>query len=476
VAWTQRQYLRHLLWLNHGCEYFRHHGLDSTTDLDEFRSKLPMVNYADLQPWIDRIAAGHSGVLTREPVRLFEPTSGTQAVKFIPYTSTLKAEYQRGVAAWVSNLYAGRPRLLGGKAYWSITPPPERARRTSGGIPIGFEDDAAYLSASSQWLVRQIMAVARPTGLEETLDALLHCPNLRLVSVWSPTMWLLLMERLQRDWQKWDRHPALRKRMENGLAGLWPQLDCLSCWGDGASAQFLPALRSLFPRLRIQPKGLLATEGFVSLPLWGWAGAALAVRCHFFEFVDEHGQCWLAHELKSGLRYEVLISTGGGLYRYRLGDLVEVVGYYGQCPMIRFAGRQGVVSDHFGEKLSPESISAWLPSTQGPCFVAYEGGRYVLFSDHPEPCLAAGEAHLLTHHHYRLCRQLGQLGPLAGYRLEGDAWAQFYGRLQALGMRPGDVKPQALRLEEHWSQWLSGRFVTADDRDENGPIPKKSAN
>ena len=468
VAQSQRGYLAQLLQVNQGCDYFRHHGLTGGADVDQFRNRLPVVDYADLQPWIDRIAAGQSGVLTQEAVTLFEPTSGTQALKLIPYTRTLKAEFQRGVAAWVSNLLGGRPQLMSGRAYWSITPPPERARRTPGGIPIGFEDDAAYLSASAQWLVRRLMAVPRPADLDETLEQLLRCPNLRLVSVWSPTLWLLLMERLQNNWHRWARLPGLSQRMQGGLQGLWPQLDCLSCWGDGPSAQFLPQLRSLFPQVLIQPKGVLATEGFVSLPLLGKSGAALAVRSHFFEFVDEQGDCWLAHELKAGRCYQVLISTGGGLYRYRLGDRLEVVGHYNQCPLLRFLGRVGCISDHFGEKLSPEAVMPWLPpSSRGPCFVAYEGGRYVLFSDDPQPALERGEACLLAHHHYRLCRQLGQLRPLAGYRLEADSWAQFYARLQAAGQRPGDIKPQPLRLEADWSQWLQGRFVSADGPDES---------
>ena len=459
VEQTQRAYLSHLLARNAGCDYLRHHHLPPRAGLEEFQSCLPLVDYADLQPWIDRVAAGHPRVLTREPVHLLEPTSGTQAVKLIPYTRTLKAEFQRGVAAWISNLYAGCPRLFAGKAYWSITPPPQRKRRSEGGIPIGFEDDASYLSASGQWLVRRLLAVPGPAEPEETLERLLHCPNLRLVSVWSPTLWLLLMERLQRDWHRWARLPQLTARMQGGLEGLWPHLTCLSCWGDGPSAPLLESLRGLFPRLLIQPKGLLATEGFVSLPLLGHEGAALALRSHFFEFLDDQGSCRLAHQLDPGRRYHVVLTTGGGLYRYRLGDRVEVVGFYHECPLLRFVGRAGGISDHFGEKLSPEAILAWLPSDSGPCFVAYEGGRYVLYCRDPGPHLARAEEHLLGYHHYQLCRQLGQLGRLAGYAIEGEGWAPFYARLQQQGMRAGDIKPLALRREENWSGWLPGRFV-----------------
>ena len=48
---------------------------------------------------------------------------------------------------------------------------------------------------------------------------------------------------------------------------IWPGLALISCWTDAAAGQFLPQLRELFPAIEIQPKGLLATEAFVSFPL-----------------------------------------------------------------------------------------------------------------------------------------------------------------------------------------------------------------
>ena len=64
----------------------------------------------------------------------------------------------------------------------------------------------------------------------------------------------------------------------------WPRLALISCWTDAAAGQFVPEVKRMFPDVEIQPKGLLATEGFVSLPIQ--AGSALALRCHFFEFEE----------------------------------------------------------------------------------------------------------------------------------------------------------------------------------------------
>ena len=64
----------------------------------------------------------------------------------------------------------------------------------------------------------------------------------------------------------------------------------------------------------------------------------------------------LAHELQAGRRYSVIVSTGGGLYSYRLNDLIEVVDFYHQCPLVRFAGRQSKVVDICGEKLNEDFV------------------------------------------------------------------------------------------------------------------------
>src|SRR5262249_22262248 len=120
---------------------------------------------------------------------------------------------------------------------------------------------------------------------------------------------------------------------------LWPRLRVISCWADGNSAPAARRLAALFPHATIRAKGLIATEGFVSLPWEECGGAVLAVRSHFLEFLqaDAVGRpdatCpQLAHELEPGYAYSVVLTTGGGLYRYHLGDVVAVVGRVRDCP------------------------------------------------------------------------------------------------------------------------------------------------
>src|SRR5262249_54105242 len=142
---------------------------------------------------------------------------------------------------------------------------------------------------------------------------------------------------------------------------IWPQLALLSCWTDAAAGQFVPSLKELFPAVEIQPKGLLATEAFVSFPLVGAEGADLGIRSHFFEFEETTGnRIKLTHELERGGCYRVLVTTAGGLYRYQLRDEIEVVGFHHQCPLLRFLGKSDQISDLVGEKLAEPHVRTVL--------------------------------------------------------------------------------------------------------------------
>ena len=93
----------------------------------------------------------------------------------------------------------------------------------------------------------------------------------------------------------------------------------------------------MLPRVHIQPKGLLATEAIVTLPFR--CLTPLAVRSHFFEFLRD-GRPYLAHQLVPGEVYSVVVTTGGGLYRYRLEDKVQVNGFVERTPSLAFLGKE----------------------------------------------------------------------------------------------------------------------------------------
>lgn len=100
VAETQSELLLSILAANRDTAFGRAHGFDRIQNVTEFQQRLPLTTYEDYEHEIARIAAGEPNVLTREPVLRLVPTSGsTSGEKLIPYTRSLAAQFQRGIAA-----------------------------------------------------------------------------------------------------------------------------------------------------------------------------------------------------------------------------------------------------------------------------------------------------------------------------------------------------------------------------------------
>ncbi|MFL6236926.1 MAG: GH3 auxin-responsive promoter family protein [Thermoanaerobaculia bacterium] len=457
---VQRSLLRRYLKDNADTAFGRAHGFAAIRSAEEYRERVPTAHWEDMAPWVNRIAAGEANVLTRSPVRTLEPTSGSSAAaKLIPYTAALQREIRRAVAPWIVDLYGRRPRLALGSAYWSITPLALDEERPGGQVRVGFEEDSQYLGGLWSRLVDATLAVPGsvrhlrdPDAFRQaTLQHLLRRRDLTVISVWHPSFLLLLMEPLPRL----SPEPPGR---------IWPRLGLISCWGDAHAALSLPELARAFPGVEIQPKGLLATEGFVTIPFAGrWP---LAIRSHFFEFLPEDGGGpRFAWELEEGGIYSVALTTGGGLYRYRLQDRVRVEGSVERTPSLRFLGKEGHVSDLRGEKLHESFVAGVLArvfekAEMVPRFAmlapAGDAG-YVLFleTDAPPPDLAARlDNELAANPQYRLCRALGQLAPVRVQPVGLGAYGRYLEECRRRGQRWGDVKPLALSPLDGWGEVL----------------------
>ena len=525
VEATQTRVLMEIVRANAATVFGRRHDFSAIATPAAFQQRVPLAGYADYVPDIDRIAAGVPNVLTAAPVKLLEPTSGSSAAaKLIPYTAPLQREFQAAIAAWVVGTLGRRPSLWRGTAYWSVSPLVDRAARTAGGIPIGFEEDSAYLGDAQQRLVDAVMAVPGAVKHIEdmasfryvTLLFLLRSPALTLISVWNPTFLTLLVAPLA-DWLPHlvadiaagtltppqplppDVHAALHARLrpDPGRAAavrrahimatnaadlharLWPRLGLISCWADGNAAPYAAQVAALFPQAVLQPKGLIATEGFISLPLPGRDGAVPALTSHFLEFqpVDAPDVTpRLLHQLDGGARYNVVITTGGGLYRYRLGDTVAVVGKEGDLPLLRFVGRADAVVDWFGEKLHEDEVRRALDNALEQTGVApafsllacapqLTPPRYLLYLESSaddarlRAVAAAVDDALCANFHYAYCRRLGQLGPVAAYRVAGDGRRVYVDACVARGRRAGDVKPALLSPHGDWLTHFTGALL-----------------
>ncbi|BBM37336.1 GH3 auxin-responsive promoter protein [Leptotrichia hofstadii] len=213
---TQVKILLEILKTNKNTEYLKNFETESQILnienekelIEKFQNKIPVVNYEDIKEFVEKEKSGENNVLLSDKIKLFELTSGsTSDVKYIPYTEKFLKSYMNGVFAWIYNLYQNNKRLFLGSSYWSVSPILKREAVTSGGIRVGIEDDTSYFDKVSGFFLNKLFTVPKEIkniqNMEDflliTAVFLLLSENLAMISVWSPSFLMILLDFIEKN-------------------------------------------------------------------------------------------------------------------------------------------------------------------------------------------------------------------------------------------------------------------------------------
>lgn len=517
VEETQNKILIETLLNNRTTTYGKRFNFSECIDIASFQANVPLCSFDDLADCVSSMCKGYDSVLTGDPVIRFHLTSGTTSgSKAIPYTRTLQKQFNRAISPWIYDLYSSH-QIHSTSAFWVVTPKADIEKTAE--LPVQYDQDASYFSIPERLLFKYL--ILSPGELKDvrnteayyyvTLLLLLREQDLGWLSIWNPTYALQLMDSLSDSFSSLIADiarggcsaPGVPEHVLNSLDSrlkasparaeflqqilhstgnlpelislVWPKLRLISCWTDGWAGSYIAQLKKIFPGCSVQPKGLLATEGIVTMPRTrdGVLQFPLTVSSHFYEFIDhETGETHLATEVVTDREYEVVITTGGGLYRYCTADMVKVTGWYNKAPCLRFIGRRGGISDICGEKLEERFVSEIAVETISRCnvnatmnFLAPEilnsSARYILYlcSDDDKSKLTnlASEVDkgLCRNIHYKNARELGQLEPVAVYAVSKKGEATYYNERCSSGCM-GTMKIQSLDTGMNWRQKLDG--------------------
>ena len=176
--------------------------------IEKFQNKIPIVNYEDIKEFMEKEKSGESNVLLSDKIKLFELTSGsTSDVKYIPYTEKFLKSYMNGVFSWIYNLYQNNKRLFLGSSYWSVSPILKREAVTSGGIRVGIEDDTSYFDKISAFFLNKLFTVPKEIKNTQNMEDfllitavfLLLSEHLTMISVWSPSFLMILLDFIEKN-------------------------------------------------------------------------------------------------------------------------------------------------------------------------------------------------------------------------------------------------------------------------------------
>jgi hypothetical protein len=417
----------------------REHGFSAIRSVEDFRKRVPVRTYDEFEPYIRRMRLGQTRVLTAETPNMFGRTSGTTGEpKFIPITPSFYEEFSKMQKMWQRRMLAEHREALRGKILSVMSP--EIDGYTECGIPHGAMSGHSY---RLQYPITQ-MLYAVPyeamcvTDFEAKYYLILRLAleqNVTTIAAMNPSTILLLMKKLNayapdlardiadgtisrnfdialhlRQQLQGHLHPNKKRAREiENLAGhggsirgtdAWKNLSLIITWQGGSVSFFLREFPAYFPGVPLRDMGLIATEGYFSIPLRsGTPSGLLAITGHFFEFFEVESDGGRGNhplgcdELKTGEEYYIVVTTSGGLYRYDICDIIEVVDSYNETPVIAFKQKGGNTISITGEKVTEVQVTEAMRAAASSLAITVEGFMVTLrLQDPPSYVLAVETA------------------------------------------------------------------------------------
>lgn len=335
-----------------------------------------------------------------QAVIAYELTSGSGGTtKRIPYTRSLMKSFQVMFIIWSYDILRSIS-FSSFKMFFTISPQFIEN-------PQGLKDDSEYLSGITGWIVKRFLVqISGVSSIKDSkvykkaiCQAFIDTPELEIISVWSPTYLLEMIDYLENT-------------MGLNRQSVFPNLKFISAWGHANAESDYHKLQSLFPKVIFQKKGLLATEAPLSIPLINSDYQVPLINEVYFEFLDDNNNLLELNEVKLDSIYEIVISQKGGLIRYKLKDLVRITGKVSNTPCFEFVARADKLTDLVGEKLHEfETYQAIKNSKVRFIIPDKENKRYLFLSETPltETEITKVEKGLRKNIHYHNARELGQL-------------------------------------------------------------------
>ena len=399
VRGSQQQVLDDLVEFASNTDYGRKHGLGSVKTYKDFQKALPVVDYEDLRPYIDRHTKGEENVLFPGKPLMYNRTSGTTALpKLIPVPPYyFERSIKNRTKLWFYGLLREYPNIYKGKDMSLVSPAVEG--HTDDGTPFGSLSGLVYKN------IPEFMKAVHTTPYEVvtikdykakiyTIVRFALPSNVSCILTGNPASVVNLLTAID-NWKEdlirdvrdgtlnkdLDLPPEIRAQCEALLepapvravelqrlaekhdklrtCHYWPNLELVHCWTNGNCRLVLPRLRPwLGDETPILDFGYMASEvNAADLIHPPTQGSILQVKNILFEFTpfeegDDPKTFLQPHEIEVGGRYFIYVSTFGGLYRYDMNDVIEVADFFNETPIIRFLFKGKGITSLQGEKLS----------------------------------------------------------------------------------------------------------------------------
>ncbi|KAL0710386.1 hypothetical protein Bca4012_017364 [Brassica carinata] len=400
VKQTQDNLLEEILTLNANTGYLRPF-LHGSSDKDTFKKNVPVTTYEDMKLFIDRIANGEPfDVISGTPITGFSLSSGTSGGKrkmspcnnkylenlnFIYcYRSFVISKYIDGLehgkgmvfnfcvpehttpsgipvsAAttlfFKSDYFKNRPPYW----HWSFTSPDE--------VILCSDNKQSLYCHLLCGIVQRDEVVKVGTAFVSTLVRVITflekhweeiCTNIRYgrLSEWITDISCRdsvskILGEPNPELADLIENECKQKSWEGIIPRLWPKTKFIESIATGQMAQHIPTLEFYSNKLPLISSSYVSSETMFGInmnPLCKPQDVSYTFlpNMSYFEFllVDAGDEVEIVDlvDVKLGCHYEPLVTNHSGLHRYKMGDIVQVTGFYNSAPQFRFARRGNLV-------------------------------------------------------------------------------------------------------------------------------------
>ncbi|MEL6970846.1 MAG: GH3 auxin-responsive promoter family protein [Bacteroidota bacterium] len=361
----QQQEFMRLMGPNANTIFGKQYDFRSIKDQETFAARVPVHSYDDLWPYIEKIIAGESDVLTTGKVNWLAKTAGTTSgtSKYIPIPrNTLWRCHFK--AAWYTlatlyahhenmRIFAQRNLLIGGGVYGKYQD-----------TNINLADVSGIIIHSIPLLLRPFYYPDIPTAtlpdyeekIQKTAAIAARQRNITMlggVPTWNLSLYRLILEKTGAD----------------NLVEIWPDLQAY-IHGGVRFEPYRKQFEALIPKSDfLYHEVYNASEGYFAIQDQLAKNDLLLLlnNAVFYEFLTledyQEGQYAAAirlDQVQAGIPYVMLITTNAGLYRYVIGDVITFTEVF---PFrIKITGRVQEYINAFGEDLQQSQVEQALIS------------------------------------------------------------------------------------------------------------------
>lgn len=527
----QEKFLMDRLAENKDTEYGKLFGFEDIHSIEEYQKELPITFHYDYEAIVERQVAGEQGLLTMEkPVYYCISSGSTDSPKYVPI---VERDILRQKFYWVDLIHETVRRqmpdvpdeeLFGkifqvGEFRLDFMPDGTMSGVRAGALhryleskgeldfdrftapvevlfPKNTLEDLLYVKVRFALASRDVTAihgvfVNRVVGMlrfiVDNWDAFLKDIETGEISdcfLVSHEWELYLKEHLPADPDRAAELRAIpRDDLEQGLVKkIWPKIKYGQMIGGSMFKPYMDRLWTYVGDLPIHYFTYAASEG-----CFGIAGGlnekdayyTLLPDTCFYEFLSETGdgeKIYTIRDVEVGSKYELLLTTFSGAYRYAIGDVVEIVGFEGQAPVVRVCYRKSQVIHIADEKMNVRQLENAMRKFQRRAECTAEGfcvdgdyakqrPRYMIYLELADGNLPENAEELLDEclmescFEYKRDRELAELDrvkiqtiPQGGFRA--------YGRFMAkLGHSKEQDKPLRVLVTEEQKAFFGGALM-----------------